>query len=72
MAGVPARAAPRVLPAVPARVAAPGPHHPPAAFGALLGVVPGVEERRLAGRRGRCGLRSLRGAAVRQELVALR
>jgi hypothetical protein len=42
-------ATPGVLAAVPTRVAAPRPHHPPAALRALDGVFPRVEERRLAG-----------------------
>src|SRR5439155_15596378 len=41
----------RVSPAVPTRVAAAGPHHPPAALRALLGVLECVEERGLPGRR---------------------
>jgi uncharacterized protein DUF763 len=39
-----------VLAAVPARVARAGPDHPPAALRALDGVLPRVEEGRLAGR----------------------
>src|SRR6266542_5538637 len=38
-----------ICPAVPTRVATAGSHHPPAALGALLGILEGVEQRRLAG-----------------------
>src|SRR5690348_17208523 len=56
----------RVSPAVPARVAAAGANHAPAALGALDGVFPVVEQRRLAGGRPvDRRLRRGRGAALR-------
>src|SRR4051812_20379458 len=58
-----------VSPAVPARVARPGPNHPPTALGALHGVLPRVEQGGLAWR-ARFG--PFRGAAGLLVVVLLR
>src|SRR5205823_15124451 len=50
-----------VSPAVPTRVATASPHHPPAAFGALDGVFPVVEQGGLAWRGGLGSTRLRRG-----------